>query len=119
MTIKRSISFSEYAWEEVERAKEIWPEHADRLSPLVCKIIAEWGRTMRAGGKTERVINRIDSAEGRIIDEVRSIAAAKAAGCDCVEEYDEEGSEIEILGISTEAACDDAVVGIVSHQYND
>ena len=93
MTIKRSISFSEYAWEEVERAKEIWPEH-DRLSPLVCKIIAEWGRTMRAGGKTERVIGRIDDAETRIISEVRSIAAARAGGCDCVEEYDAEGMEL-------------------------
>lgn len=94
MAVKRSISFSDYAWGQVEKAEEIWPEHAHSLSELVCKIIAEWGRPMSNGGKTERVIGRIDDAETRIISEVRSIAAARSAGCDCVGEYDEEGMEL-------------------------
>ena len=94
MATKKTISFSDYAWAEVEKAGEIWPEHAHSLSETVCKIIAEWGRSMSNGGKTERVIGRIDDAEGRIIGEVRSIAAAKAAGCDCAAEYDEGGMEL-------------------------
>jgi hypothetical protein len=93
MATKKTISFSDYAWDQVKEAEVIWPEHAHSLSETVCKIIAEWGRSMSNGGKTERVIGRIDDAEGRIIGEVRSIAAAKAAGCDCVTEFDSEGYE--------------------------
>jgi len=79
---------------EIAQAKEIWPEHASNLSGIVCKIIAEWGRGMsQNGGKTERVIGRIDMAENRIVAEIQSIAAAQAAGCDCVAEYDADGME--------------------------
>ena len=90
MAVKKSVSFNDYCWGEVQRAAKLWPEHADNLSGLVCKIIAEWGRSMSGGGKTERVISRIDSAEMRIIT---SIEAAKAAECDCVDEYDSNGME--------------------------
>ena len=91
MTVKRSISFNEYCWGVVEKAQELWPEHADNLSALINKIIAEWDRSYSGGGKSQRVISRIAVAESNIIDEIRR---ARDSGCDCVAGYDDNGMEI-------------------------
>lgn len=64
MAVRRqSVSFNDFCWDIVQRATEMWPEHGDNISATICKIIAEWGRQTEGGGKTTKIIERIDEAD--------------------------------------------------------
>lgn len=54
-------------------AADIWDEHADKPSELLRAIINDWRRTREdgTGSKTQKVLDRIDLAERRIIAEIR------------------------------------------------
>lgn len=68
-----STRLNEYEQEAFAIAAKVWGEHADKPSELLRAIINDWRRTRDdgTGSKTQKVIDRIDLAEKRIISEIR------------------------------------------------
>lgn len=62
-------------------AEQIWSEHAENHSALIRTIISDWWRNRQENGsKSQKIIERIDLAEQRIIAEISCACRAAQAG---------------------------------------
>lgn len=60
----------------LSKAAELWPSDADNRSELIRRILWQWWTAREEnGGKTQRVLDRIELAERRILDELRKTKA--------------------------------------------
>lgn len=71
MEKRTTIRLNTYALSAVDRAADLWPEHADNLSELIRKIIADWSRLRdeHSGGRMARIV----ALEARADDHDRRI----------------------------------------------
>lgn len=69
---RANIRLSDFDKTILDKAAELWPSDADNRSELIRRIMWQWWTSREEnGGKTQRVLDRIELAEHRILDELR------------------------------------------------
>ena len=71
---RANIRLSDYDLTILAKAAELWPSDADNRSELIRRVMWQWWTSReKEGGKTKQILDRIELAERRIIEEIHKL----------------------------------------------